>query len=458
MGMRGTMTWKYVILSEAISIGFTLVMTYFYMKDKSNYKIRHIVAAPYAIVYGITLFTTDLIVAPVSIVALIVVCMVYLDEKWLVRLLIGASILNIVWSIRMINLIGFDSNILLVEVSILSFFIFAYAVTKVSNFIRKLGDEERRKSEELLENQKSIIDDIGKVVELANKNTNNMSKVFETIEGAAENIQAAMSETLEGCKSTTDSVEEQSAASENINKDLQDVVITSNDMEKSFKGSKDVFVKTFSIFEMVEEKSNIIRDKSTMVYEISNELTNKTNKVISIIDIIKGISGKTNLLALNAAIEAARAGEMGRGFSVVAEEVRKLAEQSQIASEEVDSIIKALENEVENISDSIINVSELIEEEKKLIGEASSNLEILDNGFNNMENDIVSVNGKIKYVDKDNTKITDKIASLASIAEETLANSENTRNEVQGLLKVVKNAKNGLEELEGLIDKMKAYL
>ena len=458
MGIRDTMAWEYVIFSGAISISSTLVMTYFYIKDKSNCNIRHIVAAPYAIVYGTTLVTTDLIVAPVAIVALIVVCMVYLDEKWLLRLLIGASIFNVVWFVKMINLIGFDSNIFFVEVSILSFFIFAYSVTKVSNFIRKLGEEERKNGEELLEKQNNIIEDISKVVELVNKNANNISVVFETIEGSAESIQAAMSEILEGCKSTTDSVEEQSIASENINKDLHDVVKTSNDMESSFKGSKDVFVKTFSIFERVEEKSNIIRDKSLMAYEISNELTNKTNKVISIIDIIKGISSKTNLLALNAAIEAARAGEMGKGFSVVAEEVRKLAEQSQIASEEVDSIIRGLEDEVEHISHSIINVSELIDEEKTLIGEASNNLETLDNGFNHMENDIVSVNGKIKYVDKENSKITDKIASLAAVTEETLANSENTRNEIQSLLNVVRNAKNGLGELELLIDKMKTYL
>lgn len=458
MGMRGTMEWKYVMISEVIAIGSTLVMTYTYIKDKSDYKIRHIVATPYAIVYAISLFTTDIMVAPVTVVALIVVCMVYLDEKWLVRLLIGSGIFNVIWSIRMVNLKGFDSNIFLVEVSILSFFAFAYIVTKVSNFIRRLGDEERRKGDELLQRQNNIIKDISDAVELVNKNTNNISKVFETIEGAAENIQAAMYETLEGCQNTTDSVEEQSIASENINKDLQEVVITSNHMEENFKGSKDVFIKTFSIFEKVEEKSNIIRNKSTMVYGISNELTNKTNKVISIIDIIKQISGKTNLLALNAAIEAARAGESGRGFSVVADEVRKLAEQSQVASEEIATIIQALENEVKHISDSITNVSEVIEEEEKLIYEASNNLEMLNSEFSSMENNIVTVSGKIKYVDKDNNKITDRIAGLAAITEETLANSENTRNEVQGLVYVVKNAKGGLAELEILVDKMKAYL
>ncbi len=109
------------------------------------------------------------------------------------------------------------------------------------------------------------------------------------------------------------------------------------------------------------EDTNLLNDTAFKSKSSVTELLERAEEVDKILSLIKEISDQTNLLALNAAIEAARAGEFGKGFSVVAEEVRGLADRTQKAVGEVDKILKAMKSEISDVGSIATDVSEKIE-------------------------------------------------------------------------------------------------
>lgn len=115
---------------------------------------------------------------------------------------------------------------------------------------------------------------------------------------------------------------------------------------------------------IVQESTQSILDMAENMGEVSkniSSLAEKSNAISSVIDVIRGISDQTNLLALNAAIEAARAGEQGRGFAVVADEVRSLAKRTSESTDEINQMITLLQNESQLAVESVLNTQKSAE-------------------------------------------------------------------------------------------------
>lgn len=148
---------------------------------------------------------------------------------------------------------------------------------------------------------------------------------------------------------------------ENINKELDELNNSIKEVAKNANHMANSSVK------LAENQQNVMKLAKETVTTVA-----QTDKVL---ELIKSIADQTNLLGLNAAIEAARAGEMGKGFSVVAEEVRKLATQSKDSVATIEEIIGKVNKSINDISEAIKNTVEVSEEQAASTEEINASIE-----------------------------------------------------------------------------------
>ena len=164
-------------------------------------------------------------------------------------------------------------------------------------------------------------------------------KAVETVAESVTDIAGGASQNADTISNISATIQEISASAEEINASTAEVnANTHKAVTEAATGMK-------MLAESVTQNESISRSMNEIT-AVSSKLDQGSEKIKGIVDLINNIAAQTNLLALNAAIEAARAGEAGRGFAVVAEEVRKLAEQSASATQEITKIINDMGNEI----------------------------------------------------------------------------------------------------------------
>lgn len=255
-------------------------------------------------------------------------------------------------------------------------------------------------------------------------NAESLAAVSEEMAASSQEVATTMQQVAEGATNQAQDLMDISEAMQGVIDSIECVYNalqelkdeTDNTARKADAGKVELGKLTRSI-------EDVSRAFELVVAKVEN-LTSSVQEISSITDIISGISEQTNLLALNAAIEAARAGEAGRGFAVVADEVRKLAEESRLSTQKIAELVASITGDAGEVTRTAREVGELVEKQ----------VEVLTNSVKAFDEIIGSVEKVPVYLDETyrqmqgivNSKdvVVEKVASASAVAEENSAATE----------------------------------
>ena len=212
------------------------------------------------------------------------------------------------------------------------------------------GDEFAQMADEtnkMLENIRNMAKTIQKTAESVADASGTLTNTAEQSAHATQSVAQSITEVAEASHGQMDSVAEAKHQVHAFTRGLSDAASAIENVADDIEHTSQKAEEGNQLVVATVDQMNAIADTVVSSSEVVAKLGERSKEIGNIVEVISGISGQTNLLALNAAIEAARAGEHGHGFAVVAEEVRKLAEESQNASKQIGDLIRAIQEETE---------------------------------------------------------------------------------------------------------------
>ncbi len=268
---------------------------------------------------------------------------------------------------------------------------------------------------------------------------------IEHLASSSEELSASAVQIAGGTQSQSAKASQVSTASTEMSATIIEVAKNVSGAADAAKEASSVAVKGGEIVSLTINSMDGIAKSAKESSRIISTLGNRSQEIGNIVNVIDDIADQTNLLALNAAIEAARAGEQGRGFAVVADEVRKLAEKTMKATREIGDMIKAMQDETGKAIDSMECEVHAVEEGVKLAKDAGNSLKEIVTKVDVVTSMVHQITTATEQQSAATEQISGDIESVADVIRETSSSAQQIARASQEIAELATNLKSTVE-------------
>lgn len=295
--------------------------------------------------------------------------------------------------------------------------------------------------------QATTKDEVGHLVEATNNMSNSMRDIImnignstKTVLNYSEELSQSSREVKLGADQVSTTMHDMAAGSEKQANSANEIATMmtslSSEIQEASEHSENVRLSSDEVIKMTDKGNELMNESTKQMAKVDElvrtavtkvqGLDEKAQEISKLNAVIENIANQTNLLALNAAIEAARAGEHGKGFAVVADEVRKLAEQVADSVKEITTIVHNIQTESQSVTDSLQSGYKEVAEGTKKLNTTNDTFYEINNAVNNMVERIQFMSNNLHGIASNSQEMTASVQEIAAISQENAAGIEET--------------------------------
>lgn len=411
--------------SDSLATGSKIVMLLAILMDgilffmnRANKYLRICITAEVGLAYLFFILNTEGSFLGMAFVGVLGVSVLYYNTVYYTGAFVFSVAMYIIGQVARVNagVVSADANGVCNVIMTFAVFVMLFIISRLS---KMFNDHALGAVEEQSEVQMQIM----KVIK---KETSSSTDMVNSLYDASQNIAQSMQTISASTEKIVENITEQNYMTQNIQDAISNTQEYSSEMVSVATVSNESISTNQSMMETLKEQSEQIANNNVVVTEAMEQLQDKVDKVASIAKMILKISDETTILSLNASVESARVGEAGKGFSVIADQIRQLAEETKDFTQSITEIVDELNANAKTVVNAVDVSLKAADSQNQMINATADAFDELSGHMNVLVNNVQEIGSRIDHLSSSNNQIVNSITQLSALSEEVSASAEET--------------------------------
>ncbi len=307
---------------------------------------------------------------------------------------------------------------------------------------------------EMIINMRNLVMKVEHSVEQVSISSNRVSNVSQDIDNSTNNIVYAIEEIDRGVSQQAEDAQQCLVQMDSLSYKMEHINKQVNEAEGSTTTVMNVLTEVIQVMHELTKQSISTTKITGKVKDDITELKDKSEVIEKFVDIIKNIEQQTNLLSLNASIEAARAGTYGGGFAVIAEEIRKLADASQEAANEIQKVVISIKLQTIETVDAANSAEVIVEKQANIVSQTIKMISQMNECIEKLIGNMNQIGCYVQDADIDRINALDSIQNISAVSQETATSSNVVTDSTGGQMEIVKTLKGAANDLNSKMNEL----